>query len=79
MKTVISKWGNSLAMRIPVAVARQIKAQEGTAVELTVARGRLVISRVRDSYDPDKLIDAITSENRHDETEWGQPGGVEVW
>jgi antitoxin MazE len=41
MKASIQKWGNSLALRIPLAVARQIHVKEGDAVELSVAAGVL--------------------------------------
>ena len=30
-------------------------------------------------YTLDQLVAGITGENRHDETDWGQPVGVEVW
>ena len=29
--------------------------------------------------DLDELVDAITLENRHDETDWGAPVGREAW
>ena len=30
-------------------------------------------------YDLDELVEAITLENRHDETDWGAPVGRELW
>jgi antitoxin MazE len=27
----------------------------------------------------DELVERITPENRHDETDWGEPEGREVW
>ncbi len=30
-------------------------------------------------FDLDELVEAITLENRHDETDWGPPVGGEFW
>ena len=32
MTTIVTKWGNSLAVRIPRALAEQVQIQEGTDV-----------------------------------------------
>jgi len=36
----VSKWGNSLAIRIPAAVAEALKLREGDDVEIRVAGAR---------------------------------------
>lgn len=42
----VSKWGNSLAIRLPVAVAEALQLEEGDEVELQVAGARsLEVSR----------------------------------
>ena len=42
----VSKWGNSLAIRLPAAVADALKLEEGDEVELQVAGARsLEVSR----------------------------------
>ena len=33
----VAKWGNSLAVRIPQAVAKALKLKEGDEIEITVA------------------------------------------
>jgi antitoxin MazE len=44
----VSKWGNSLAIRIPVAVAEALELKEGDDVEITIAGKRhLEIERDR--------------------------------
>jgi antitoxin MazE len=37
MQVTISKWGNSLAVRIPVEVARALKLTEGVQVECSIS------------------------------------------
>ncbi len=79
METQFGRWGNSLAVRIPSAFAREAKLDEGMAVELTVADGRLVIAPARRRYDLAQLVAGITEDNRHAETDWGAPVGNEAW
>jgi antitoxin MazE len=79
MKTQLAKWGNSLALRIPSAFAEEIRVAEGTEVDVAVSRGRLVITPAARTYSLEELVDGITAENRHDETDWGGAVGREVW
>ena len=37
----ISKWGNSLAIRLPAAVVDALELKEGDHIEIRVARGRV--------------------------------------
>lgn len=43
MATIVSKWGNSLAVRIPQNLAKEINLTEGSEVELILEDGNLVI------------------------------------
>ena len=44
MNIQISKWGNSLALRIPAAFIKEIKLKDGDKVEATLSKdGSLVI------------------------------------
>jgi antitoxin MazE len=82
MRTEFQKWGNSLALRVPSAFAKEIGAVEGQAVDMTIENGSLVVkvtTRKRRRYTLEQLIDSITEENRHGETNWGPPVGNEVW
>jgi antitoxin component of MazEF toxin-antitoxin module len=37
MKITVAKWGNSLAVRIPAEIARELKLDEGSKVECIVS------------------------------------------
>src|SRR4030088_1500717 len=45
MAKAILKWGNSLAFRIPAAIAKQMEIGEGAEVEFRVDGKRLVIEK----------------------------------
>ena len=79
MRSRISKWGNSLAMRLPRALAEEAGLSDGSDVEITLQDGRIMIAPVGPEYQLDELVEGITSENRPTETDWGRPVGDEVW
>ena len=83
MKIEFLKWGNSLALRVPKAFAQEVGAIEGKRADMTVENGALVVKVARPKrrrrYSLERLVDAITPENRHGETDWGPPRGNEAW
>ena len=79
MTTQVSKWGNSLGLRLPKSVAVEARLGEGDAVDVSVERGAIVIRPARPKYSLDALVKGITRDNRHGETDWGKPAGNEAW
>jgi antitoxin MazE len=76
----IAKWGNSLAVRIPLALAKQASLAEGDSVKLVLDReGGIVLRPARRKYELSDLVARITPKNRHRETDWGPPKGKESW
>ena len=45
MKTTIQRWGNSLAVRIPKALAQETAFGEGDEVDLRADEQRIVLER----------------------------------
>lgn len=78
MTATIQKWGNSLALRIPKAVAKQIQIQEGDPVFLKVGTAGLTVKAVPKRLDLDDLLNKVTPENMHPESDWGEDRGREV-
>jgi antitoxin MazE len=84
MRIEFLKWGNSLALRVPKALAQEIGAVVGKAANMEVRDGKLVVEiakpkRRRRRYNLEQLVAGISPENRHRELEWGPPVGNEVW
>lgn len=80
MTTDVSRWGNSLAIRIPKALADQLRLAEGDPVSVEAGDdGSLVIRPARARYRLEELVGRITRRNRHPETTWRAPVGREVW
>ncbi len=77
MTIMISKWGNSIGLRIPDAVAKEIGIAAGTQVNVSTSKGRIVVEPVH--YDLASLVKDITPHNRHDGINAGEAVGAEIW
>lgn len=75
MQAKVSKWGNSLALRLPRHVADEVRLVEGATVELEVENGSI---KVTPTWQPYRLSDLLAGEAAT-EADWGQPEGKEVW
>lgn len=76
-EATVQKWGNSLAIRIPKEVADLIEIKQGSEMELTVVDNEkitLVPKKKQKKYSLEELLSKITSENRHDEIDFGVEG-----
>lgn len=76
-KAQMAKWGNSLALRIPKAVAEEARIREGDAVEIRADKGRIEVRRTERIPTLEQLVAQITPENRYTETDWGPDLGLE--
>ncbi len=80
MRTKIQKWGNSLAIRIPKAFAREIGVDHHSDVDITVAEGQLVVSPLdAPEYSLERLLQGVTEDNLHPEVDTGSVAGREAW
>ncbi len=79
MTLKVQKWGNSLAIRIPSAMAKEARLRHGTTVELSDENGGLVLRRKTrmPKYFLKELVDGITPENMHPYIDDGGPVGKE--
>jgi antitoxin MazE len=80
MSTTIRKWGNSLGLRIPKSLAKELGLAEGKEVTLEKREGTLAIRPAKKRQPTlDELVRKITPQNRHELVDWGKPLGKEIW
>lgn len=79
MTTLVSKWGNSLGIRISKAIAAAVNVEDGDPVEISVEEGAIVIRPAARRYTIEELVEGITPKNLHREVDWGGPQGNEAW
>ena len=74
----VQKWGNSLAVRVPKALADRVGWREGTEVELRVEDGKLFVERVvRPKRTLKEMLAACKLEDRPEVVDWGPDVGRE--
>ena len=76
-KSHVSKWGASLAIRIPKAIADQWGVHEGSAIEI-VPQGDQVVLRKK-TYDLKNMLSRVSPDNLHEERDTGPAQGGEEW
>ena len=80
MLAKVQKWGNSLAVRIPRSFARDTRLASGSAVDISLQEGKLVLTPApRQHYRLEDLLRGVTKKNRHGEVQTGGAVGQEVW
>lgn len=77
MQSHVTKWGNSLGIRIPLSLAKEIGLGEGTQVDIRVENDTIIIHKKK--YSLEALLSQVTPENIHGEVGTGPSVGREAW
>ena len=77
MQVLLSKWGNSLGLRLPKALTAEIGVSDGQVVEVRAEGGRIVVEPVRKTYTLEQLMENVTPEAMRDAFDWGDDVGRE--
>ena len=83
VKNSLQKWGNSLGLRIPSAIAAELRMKKGTPVTLDVDDGVLTVrvarpAKRRSKYKLRELLKQIKPENVPPLYNWGPDVGEEI-
>lgn len=79
MNGKISRWGNSLGIRIPKQLADEVSLKEGDEIEIYRQENQLVIKPQKTQYTLEQLLEGMREEHLHEEIDWGKAEGKEVW
>ena len=80
MLTKVQKWGNSLGLRIPRSFAEEAGVEAGSAVDISIRRGDLVVKPARRrKYRLKDLLRQINAKNIHAEVDASASVGREIW
>lgn len=78
MITYVKKWGNSLGIRLPKSMTKEILIDEGSGISLKVVDGKIEISKIDMAKNLDDILDQITAENQHNEISTNYTVGNEL-
>jgi antitoxin MazE len=70
MQAHITRWGNSLGVRIPKDLARRLGMTEGSVVEVTAEDDRLVLQTTKPVYRLEELLEGMTPDAMHQALDW---------
>lgn len=66
MKATIQKWGNSLGIRIPSYMAKDLQLENGSSVDILEEDNRIII-QPKNAKKLQDILALITDENIHEE------------
>jgi antitoxin MazE len=88
MQAKIARWGNSLAVRLPAEVVRDLGFREGQVVELTANKPNLEVAPRKQErqytasgipiYTLEELVAEMRPENEPETVDWGPDRGTEI-
>lgn len=77
MEAKVSKWGNSLGIRIPQWIAEQADINDGSIIEIDFKDKAILIKKKERSLE--EMLINVTPENQHKEVNTGSKVGGEAW
>lgn len=77
MQAHIQKWGNSLGLRIPMQLIKQLNLHQGSPVTLEIDKDRIIIQSPK--YNLEAMLKEITPQNQHHLILDDEPCGNEEW
>lgn len=78
MKTKVSRWGASCAVRLPKMVVETLELFEGQSVEMKIIDNKLIIEKSQREFKLQDLIDQMNPKNKPLEALKDDPKGGEV-
>jgi len=78
METMVKKWGNSLGIRIPNQIARELSIKDGSFVTISDREREIVIKPIPKNK-LSEMLNQINDENIHEEIKTTGPVGREIW
>jgi antitoxin MazE len=79
MVAKIQRWGNSLAVRIPNTIAKDLHISQGSQIELKQLDDKIIIAPKQDKPNLKAMLARITKSNRHPEINTHKVVGNENW
>ena len=78
MEAVVKKWGNSLGIRIPNLIVRELSLKDGSFVDINDNGNEILIKPIKKNNLSDMLT-LINEQNIHEEIKSTGPVGNEIW
>lgn len=78
MRVQVARWGNSLGVRVPKDIARQVGLTEGARVEMTAQNDQITITVQPSRYRLEDLLEGMTPQAMSEAFAWDDDLGREA-
>ena len=78
MEAVVKKWGNSLGIRIPNLIVRELSLKDGSYVDIHEKGNEIIIKSIQKN-NLSEMLSLINEQNIHEEVKTTGPVGNEIW
>jgi antitoxin MazE len=78
MEAIVKKWGNSLGIRIPNLIVRELSLKDGSYVDINETGNEIIIKPLR-KKNLSEMLNLINEQNIHEEIKTSGPVGNEIW
>ena len=78
MEVKISKWGNSVDLRLQKSITDDLKVYEGDILNIQIKENKLVAEPIRKKYSLKELLQNTNNSNIHSETSTAIAVGNEI-
>jgi antitoxin MazE len=78
VEAVIKKWGNSLGIRIPNLIVKEMSLRDGSYVNIDGGENEIIIKPIQKSK-LSEILSQINEHNIHEEINAAGPVGKEIW
>ena len=79
MEIQVSKWGNSLGIRIPSNLLKTLDIKENDKLEINLEESKIIITKPKNKFSLKERFAAYKGPNLAKEFEWDEPRGREIW
>lgn len=76
MKVVVSKWGNSYAVRLPKELIEELELSERSVLKVERSEDGFQAKKETEQEELERMLEDM---NPRKELDWGDPRGREVW
>lgn len=78
MQVNVTKWGNSLGLRLPKALVQQVGIKDGERVSIVVDGDRLIVEKARSAFRLADMLAGMRPDDVRSAFDWGQDAGREA-
>lgn len=79
MECKLQKWGNSVGIRIPKSMLKELNWQINDLCELKIEERNLIMAKKEKTISLEERFENYNGDNLSEDFVWDEPQGKEIW